>query len=291
MLRPLNGGSKLLVFGMEALELRSDRVHRRAAAHINEIGTIIFFVLTGNQLRLHGGILTFIEFGDDAVSDRKSNGFRILPGSAIDGVGQSVARENSMANDELGNRKILNSAFDFTAPRRGPNEMYALNSALPVLANAIAEAADLFEQFDGRTVVLADGALQIVTSALLASTIRANLVRKGVRNVGTAEAPKLERAYVPVAVGEGVLRLLLQDEKHGLPGRLPVLRPEDLAPQADPSTSAQEAAEAPAVAMTPETETEIAAGQRASARHAAMGDVRLREEREAGARAAAKYQN
>jgi hypothetical protein len=54
-------------------------------------------------------------------------------------------------NDELGNRKILNSAFDFMAVRRGPTETYLLNSAMPALANAIAEAADLFE-FDGRVV-------------------------------------------------------------------------------------------------------------------------------------------
>jgi hypothetical protein len=155
---------------------------------------------------------------------------------------------------------------------------------MPVLATAIAEAADLYE-YEGRVMLLVEGELAIVTTALLANTIRANLVRKGLRNVGTVEKPVWERAYAPVEVGEVALRLLLQDAKFGLLGKLPVLRPEDLAPQVEAGAAVVEEARAPQV-MTPETEVEIAAGQRASARHAA---VRLHEEIEAGQRAAARY--
>jgi hypothetical protein len=101
-----------------------------------------------------------------------------------------------MANDKLGNRKILNSAFDFTAPRRGSTEVYALNSAIPALANAIIEAADLYEA-DGRTVLLVDEELQIVTPTILAGAIRSNLVRKGLRKCrehGSAEMGTCVRA-------------------------------------------------------------------------------------------------
>jgi hypothetical protein len=188
-----------------------------------------------------------------------------------------------VANDKLGNRKILNCTFDFTAPRRGPTEVYALNSALPVLANAIAEAADLFEA-DGRIVVLVDEELQIVTPAILAEAIRSNLVRKGLRNVGTVEAPRWEREFKPVEVNEMVLRLLLQDERHGLIGRLPVVRIEDAMPR-EPQVETAEAA-APGL---PDDHPEMVAGRRAAAKHADVGNERRRQEFEAGKRRLAAF--
>jgi hypothetical protein len=182
-------------------------------------------------------------------------------------------------NDELGDRKILGCAFDFTVPRRGPSEVYALNSALPILASAIAEAADLFE-FEGRTVLLVDGELRIVTPALLAEAIRSNLVRKSLRNVGTVEAPKWERAYVPVEAGEGALRMLLQDEKHGLIGRLPLVRMEDMTPR-EPQVEA-----AAIISNLAEHE----AGQRALAKHAGAGGERTRQEIARGQQRSAEFQ-
>jgi hypothetical protein len=182
-------------------------------------------------------------------------------------------------NDELGDRKILGCAFDFTVPRRGPTEVYALNSALPVLASAIVEAADMYEH-DGRTVLLVDGELQIVTPALLAKAIRSTLVRKSLRNAGTVEAPKWERAYVPVEVGEGALRMLLQDEKHGLPGRVPPVMME--APR-------QATVEEAAVMHSNPVEHE--AGQRALAKHAGAEAERTQREIERGKQRLAELQN
>jgi hypothetical protein len=68
-----------------------------------------------------------------------------------------------------------------------------------------------------------------------------------------------------------VLRLLLQDEKYGLSGRLPVVRMEDMAPRG-PQV---ETAEAAAVVTNP---VEHAAGQAALAKHAGAGGERTRQE-------------
>jgi hypothetical protein len=196
----------------------------------------------------------------------------------FDGVPGMIAQKGTAMNDELDGRKVLNSAFDFTAPRRGPTEVYALNSAMPVLADAIAEAADLYE-FDGRIVVLADGEPRIVTPAVLAEAIRANLVRKSLRNVGDA----WERAFVPVEVGEMVLRLLLQDERHGLLGRLPIVRSGDAIPRG-PQVETAEAAVVPLLEGV-----EFEAGRAALAKHAGAGGERTRGEIERGQQRLAQF--
>jgi hypothetical protein len=204
-------------------------------------------------------------------------------GSAMDrhdDAARTIARESPMANDKLGNRKILGCAFDFTAPRRGPTEVYALNSALPVLANAIIEAADLFE-FEGRIVMLVGEELHVVTPAILAGAIPSNLVRKSLRNVGTVEAPKWERAFAPVEVGEAALRMLLQNEKYGLPGRLSLLEAADVVSR---EPQVEEAAVAPSNSIEHE------AGQRALAKHAGAAGERTRQEIEKGQRRAAQFQ-
>jgi hypothetical protein len=194
-----------------------------------------------------------------------------------------------MANDELGNRKIFASGFDFLAPRLGPNEMYKLNQALPELATAVAEAVDLYVA-DGRIVELAEGELRVTNTATLAEAIRTNLVRKGLRNIGTAETPVFELEYRGVQVSEANLRKLLSDEneKYGLLRLLPLLRMEDVTPRG----SAPPAVEPPPEPKAPPTidPAEIAAGKRASARYSEMGSTeKTRQERERGAEVSARH--
>jgi hypothetical protein len=161
-----------------------------------------------------------------------------------------------VANDELNGRTILATSFDFARVYRGPTEGYRLNSAMPALANAVAEACDLYE-VDGRIVVLSDGELRILTTSLLAQAIRKNLVRKGLRHVADG---KLERTYLPVTVNEVVLRMLLTDEKYGLLGRVSAPM---MAEEAQP-----EAAVEPPVWLDPQRALEAARGAQVLARFA-----------------------
>jgi hypothetical protein len=187
-----------------------------------------------------------------------------------------------MANDELGNRKIFNSAFNYAAHYHGPTQVYWLNQAMPALAAAVAEAVDFFE-FEGR---IADSELCPVNVEALAAEIRRKVVRKGLRNVGTREEQKLERAFRPIELSQIVLRMLLTHEKYGLLGRLPVVTLADLQPQAE----AQPQEEAPTEqVILPETQRELEAGRRASARFAEPSE-RTRQEMERGAEVSAKYQ-
>jgi hypothetical protein len=118
---------------------------------------------------------------------------------------------------------------------RGPARSIALTAEAKVLSDALVgmtERLHLFEA-DGRTMLLAGGGFHIVSGEVLQEVIRANLVRKGVRNAGTAEAPIYEIAYTPVEANAMAVRIMLTEpaEKGGLAGRLPVVALEELQPQ------------------------------------------------------------
>jgi hypothetical protein len=136
-----------------------------------------------------------------------------------------------MADDELAGRTIVRSNADFTTPIRG---CYANHTALAgVLSEALANSsADLFNH-DGRIMLLAKSALYPVNAEILHTLIQANLVIKGLRIVGSAEAPIHEKEYRPVAASDIVVRTMLTApvEKGGLAGRLPVAALEEVAPQ------------------------------------------------------------
>jgi hypothetical protein len=224
---------------------------------------------------------------------------RRRPGQQLNGFNEGVGparrrqsdhntRGHIVADDALSNRKIFTGSYDFRAPSLfSPEEKHHLNKALPGLAGAIADAADLY-QSDGRVLGLIDGELGIVNTAVLAKVINENLVKKGVRNVGTVEQPVFEREYRPVEVGEVVLRMLLTDDQYGLLKLLPVLRMEDLAPRAPAPPVAEAAPEPePPLVMNPE---ELAAGQRAAAKWAKLGSAEQNQlERQRGAEMVARH--
>jgi hypothetical protein len=144
---------------------------------------------------------------------------------------RTITQKEALVDDVLGDRKIFSSSYDFRAPSLwSTDEKHRLNQAMPGLASAVAEAADLYQE-GGRVLGLVDGELGVMNTAVLAKVISENLVRKGIRNVGTVEQPVYEREYRGVEVGEIVLRMLLTDERYGLLGLLPVVRMEDLAPR------------------------------------------------------------
>jgi hypothetical protein len=188
-----------------------------------------------------------------------------------------------VADDALGDRKIFTGSYDFRAPSLfSPDNKHRLNKALPELASAIAETADLYQN-EGRVLGLIDGKLEIVTSGVLAKIINENLARKGIRNVGTVEVPVFEREFKRVEVGEIVLRALLTDDQNGLLKVVPRLTEADVTPRG----SAPPAVEAPPEPYIPATANmaEIEAGRRLAARFSAGAtDERTRLELEQGAR-------
>jgi hypothetical protein len=115
------------------------------------------------------------------------------------------------------------------------------------------------------------------------------LVRKGVRNVGTVEAPIYEREFRPVVVGEAVLRMLLQgDEDYSLAKFLPPLTAADVEPRETQLPVTEPAPEAPTpTVMNPE---ELAAGKRTAARWAELGSAeKTRQEAQRGAEVSARH--
>ena len=77
------------------------------------------------------------------------------------------------------------------------------------------------------------------TGEILTEIIRTNLVTKGLRNVGTAEAPVYEIAYTPVEANAMAVRIMLTEppDKGGLIGRVPLAAPGELQPVPPPRKS------------------------------------------------------
>jgi hypothetical protein len=137
-------------------------------------------------------------------------------------------------NDQLNDRTvvILPGSADGL---RGPARSIALTAEARVFSAALAgmtERLHLFEA-DGRIMLLAEGGFHVVNGEILTEIIHANLVRKGVRNAGTAASPVYEIAYTGVEANALTLRIMLTEppEKGGLAGRLPVVALEELQPR------------------------------------------------------------
>jgi hypothetical protein len=173
-------------------------------------------------------------------------------------------------HDELGDRKVLASGYDFVAVRHGPDQKHKLYQELPDLALAAARACDLYADGD-RVIGLVEGELRVAGSALLGEMIGRSLVRKGLRNAGTAEQPVFEHEYRSVAVSEANLRLLLTtDEKYSIIKFLPSLTAADITPRgAEPPVV--ETPPEPATSSDPKTQRELDRGAEAVAKHRMRG--------------------
>jgi hypothetical protein len=109
---------------------------------------------------------------------------------------------------------------------------------LNALVTAIVESdADLYNQ-NGALVWLTGGKLVPVSGAVLGEIIRTFVVTKGVRNVGTSDAPVYERRFVPFETSEMTTRILIQ--RDALLGRVPKIDSANAGPAELPRWARQE---------------------------------------------------
>jgi hypothetical protein len=169
------------------------------------------------------------------------------------GILVKIAQENTVANDQLNGRTIVNlpsSAGDL----RGPARTIALTAEARALADAIVSALDRIHLFelDGALVLLAGRELHGVNGQVLREVLRANFATKHIVVTGAG----LGVEYRPVEVSELVVRTLLTapPQQGGLVERVPAAAMEA------PRQVLEEVAVGEGV--------EFEAGQRALARHA-----------------------
>jgi hypothetical protein len=168
---------------------------------------------------------------------------------------------------------------------RGPARTIAITAEARTLADAIVARLDRIDMFEdeGRLKMLINGGWQIVTSEVLRGIIRANCARKHLIAGPTGLAVELR----PVEPGELVVRTMLTapPNEGGLLGRVPGAVLEQ------GRQVMEEVAAAAAVVLSPETEVEIAAGQRTSARYGGVEGERTRQEIKRGEQRLAELQN
>jgi hypothetical protein len=157
-------------------------------------------------------------------------------------------------NDELGDRVVY-------APRGRNTE--------DDLADCILRAAHIF-WMNGQLVWIVDEKrVPVFRDAVIEICRRFVVTAHPVERGG-----KWWIEYRPVTPTELTVRNLIRES---LPKRAPIVQAETAPPAPEPTP------------MLPDDHPEVVAGRRALARHAAVGDERLREELAAGQRAAARY--
>jgi hypothetical protein len=199
-----------------------------------------------------------------------------------DGAACTIAQESTAMNELDGRTVVIlpGSGDDL----RGPARTIALTAEARWLADAIVGALDKIDLFeiDGALVLLADGGLTNVNGDLLRAIIRANFVGKCLVTTGTV----LGVEFHPIEVSELVVWTLLtaSPNEGGLLGRVPPVQVEAPRQSAEPAESPGQ------VVRSPETEIEIASGQKAAVKHAVAGGERLKLEVEQGQRRSAQFQ-
>jgi hypothetical protein len=114
-----------------------------------------------------------------------------------------------------------------------------------------------------------------VSRSVVLEICRRFVVTRHPVNKGTIAAPDWVIEYRPFVPDELTVRNLIRES---LPRRAPVAQAEAAPAPAEP------------VAMLPDDHPEIMAGRRAAARHAMVGDERLKEEIAAGERRLKQFQ-
>jgi hypothetical protein len=167
-----------------------------------------------------------------------------------------------MTDDVLGDRVVYNP--------RGRN-------AEDDLAACILQAAQVF-MMDGQVIWITDGKRVPINRDAVTALCRRFIVTAHPVNRGTEAEPDWAVDYRPFAPDELTIRNLIRES---LPKRAPAVRPE----AAPPPPEAVEVR-----VHDPQTELEMAAGRRTSARWAALGSAeRTQQERERGAEVIARH--